>query len=68
MKNWRSIRLSLLFWLSAVFAVLFVAGLFTAIFTDAEIVTCAVPPYLGFCFTYPLWRRNRKQAARGVGK
>ncbi|MBQ3707081.1 MAG: hypothetical protein II889_04135 [Clostridia bacterium] len=68
MKKWRRIRLSLLFWLSAAFAVLFAAGLLAVIFTDAEAASCVVPPYLGFCFTYPLWRRNRKQAAEGDGK
>ena len=60
MQKWRVIRRDLLFWLSVFFAALFIAGLLTVLFTDANVTRCVVPPYLGFCFTYPLWRRNRK--------
>ena len=60
MRKWLVIRRKLLFRLSIVFAVLFAGGLLTALFTDADAMRCVIPPYLGFCFTYPLWRRNRK--------
>ncbi|MBO6052283.1 MAG: hypothetical protein J6Q17_00960 [Clostridia bacterium] len=54
------IRKNILFWLSVCFAAFFIAGIITVLFTDANVVRCVIPPYLGFCFTYPLWRRNRK--------
>lgn len=61
MKNWRIFRKNLLFWLSAAFAVLFLAALVILLFADVSVTKTAVPPFLGFCFTYPLYRRNRKQ-------
>ena len=68
MDKWRRIRTSLLFGLSLAFAALFAAGMLTGILTDAEIMNCAVPPFLGFCFTFPLWRRNVKRNAAARGK
>ena len=63
LQKWRAVRTDLLFWLCAAFALLFLGGMCAVLFADADVLKCAVPPFLGFCFTYPLWRRNRKQQA-----
>lgn len=61
MRRWRFIREKLLFLLSLAFALLFCVGMGTVLFTDADVLKTAVPPYLGFCFVFPLWKKNRKQ-------
>ena len=67
MKKWKNVREKLLFALSGAFALLFFTGMCCVIFGSADAVKCAVPPFLGFCFTFPLWRKNRKRAGEGNG-
>ena len=68
MRSLKNIRRKLLFALSSAFALLFIAGMCAVVFGSADPAGCAVPPFLGFCFTFPLRHINRKQTPEGVGE